>query len=178
DERGIKPALVVSGSLRRQRDTAAAWDLEPIVDPRWNEYESADVLRGHGADELSLEQPGRDSRAFQAVLDEALAAWVAAEEGSSCDESWTAFFQRVSAALHDVAGRLGSGETAVVATSGGVIAAVATLLLGAPHAQFLGFNRVTVNAAFSKVVIGRSGTTLVSFNEHDHLDRAGLVTYR
>jgi broad specificity phosphatase PhoE len=77
-----------------------------------------------------------------------------------------------------VASGLGSGETALVATSGGVIAAVAVLLLGAPHLQFLAFNRVTANGGLTKIVIGRSGTTLVSFNEHDHLDRAGVVTYR
>lgn len=177
DERGIKPSVVVCGSLQRQRDTAAAWDQDAVVDPRWNEYESADVLRGHGAPGLSPENPGGDTRAFQAVLDEALAAWVATAE-SPCEEPWPAFYARVGAAFDAVADRLGPGETALVVTSGGAIAAVATRLLDVPHAQFLNFNRVTVNAAFTKVVIGRSGRTLVSFNEHDHLDRAGLVTYR
>jgi hypothetical protein len=37
---------------------------------------------------------------------------------------------------------------------------------------------VTVNAGVTKVVRGRSGTTLVSFNEHGHLEADGLVTYR
>lgn len=177
DERGIKPTTFVSGSLHRQLGTAAAWDVEPIVDPRWNEYESADVLGAHGAIEASLEHPG-DSRRFQDALDVALAGWIEAGAGSPAVESWPAFLGRVESALGDVGAELGSGETALVATSGGVIAAVAVLLLGAPHGQFLAFNRVTANGGFTKIVIGRSGTTLVSFNEHDHLDRAGAVTYR
>jgi broad specificity phosphatase PhoE len=177
DERGIKPTTFVSGSLRRQLHTAAAWDAEPLVDPRWNEYESADVLSAHGTTYASLERPG-DSRLFQDALDAALAGWIKAGEGSPAQESWPAFLGRVEAALGDVASGLGSGETALVATSGGVIAAVAVLLLGAPHLQFLAFNRVTANGGLTKIVIGRSGTTLVSFNEHDHLDRAGVVTYR
>ena len=177
DERGIKPTTFVSGSLRRQLGTAAAWDVEPLVDQRWNEYSSADVLRAHGATEASLEHPG-DSRRFQDALDAALAGWIDARHSSPADESWPAFLRRTEAALGDVAAGLGSGETALVATSGGVIAAVAVLLLGAPHRQFLAFNRVTANGGITKVVIGRSGTTLVSFNEHDHLDRAGAVTYR
>jgi hypothetical protein len=28
------------------------------------------------------------------------------------------------------------------------------------------------------VVVGRRGTTLVSFNDHSHLEQPGLVTYR
>ncbi len=45
---------------------------------------------------------------------------------------------------------------------------------------FVAFNRVTANTGVTKVVHGRSGTTLVSFNEHAHRERDGrsLVTYR
>jgi hypothetical protein len=39
---------------------------------------------------------------------------------------------------------------------------------------------VVVNASVTKVVVGRRGTSLVSFNDHSHLEAAepGLVTYR
>ncbi len=181
------PNVIVSGSLRRQIGTAAAWgDLaDPIVDARWNEYDSADVLHAHGFPDGSLEHPeaitagaGADTRRFQDVLDVALAAWIDAGTGSGAGETWPAFSTRVRAALGDVAAGLASGQTALVATSGGVIAAVAMHLLDAPPAQFLAFNRVTANAGFTKVVVGRSGTTLLSFNEHAHLDSAAAVTYR
>lgn len=188
DARGITPTTVVSGSLRRQLGTAAALldaPAEPVVDARWNEYDSDDVLRAHGFPHGSLEHPealtagaGADSRRFQDVLDVALAAWIDAGDDTTAAEPWPAFRERVTAALGDVAGSLGSGETALVATSGGVIATVAMHLLDAPPSQFLAFNRVTANAGFTKVVVGRSGTTLLSFNEHAHLDAAGAVTYR
>ena len=185
DARGIVPTTIVSGSLRRQLGTAAAWVDNPQIDARWNEYDSDDVLRSHGFPNGSLEDPealtagaGADSRRFQDVLDVALAAWIDAADASPAAETWPAFRGRVTAALADVAGALGSGQTALVATSGGVIAALAMHLLDAPPNQFLAFNRVTANAGFTKVVVGRSGTTLLSFNEHAHLDAAGAVSYR
>ena len=69
----------------------------------------------------------------------------------------------------------------VVCTSGGVIAAIAVELLGLPEEAFVALNRVAINGAVSKVVQGRGGRTLVSYNEHAHLDLAGdpeLLTYR
>jgi hypothetical protein len=61
-----------------------------------------------------------------------------------------------------------------------VVAAVGVALLRVPAGAFVALNRVSVNAGISKVVTGRSGTSLVSFNEHAHLERgrAGLLTYR
>lgn len=177
DARGVAPTVVVSGSLKRQLGTAAAWTDTPVVDARWNEYESDDVLRAHGAAGVSLERPG-DSRAFQELLDAALVGWIGAGPACTADEPWPVFAGRIEAALTELAGGLNSGETALVVTSGGVIAAVCVALLGVPHDRFPAFNRVTANTGFTKLVVGRSGTTLVSFNEHDHLDRAGLVTYR
>jgi hypothetical protein len=50
-------------------------------------------------------------------------------------------------------------------------------LLDAPDALFLGFNRVCVNGAYTKIAVGASGLSLLSFNEHGHLP-AGEVTYR
>jgi len=40
------------------------------------------------------------------------------------------------------------------------------------------FNHVVVNAAITKVVSGRRGVSLISFNEHGHLEPDQLVTYR
>lgn len=187
DARGITPATFTSGSLRRQIGTLAAWaDLgDATVDPRWNEYDSSDVLAAHGFPGGSLEHPevltagaGADSRRFQDVLDVSLAAWIDAGHDSPAAEPWPVFVGRVRDALADVADGLSSGQTALVATSGGVIAAAAMLLLDAPPKLFLAYNRVTANAGFTKVVVGRSGTNLLSFNEHAHLDAAGAVTFR
>ena len=63
-------------------------------------------------------------------------------------------------------------------TSGGVIAVLAAHLLGLADDAFVALNRVTVNTGVTRVVIGRQGRSLVTFNEHTHLEAGGLVTYR
>jgi broad specificity phosphatase PhoE len=183
--RGLRPARVLSGGLTRQRDTAAplaeALGAAVEVDERWDEYRSDDILAEHSASAARLAggEP-IDARGFQALLDEALHDWLAAGEDGPAGETWPAFAARTRAALDDVAGSLGSGETALVCTSGGVIATLGVALLGAPPPVFVALNRVVVNAALTRIAHGRSGTTLVSFNEHAHLEAAGrsLVTYR
>jgi len=187
--RRLNVTRVAAGSVRRQLDTAAPLaaerGLEVEVDPRWNEYETDQVVEHHGELEVSLTGTGAggkeiSSRQFQAVLDSALAAWVASGATSAATQSWPEFLESRTAVLAELAASLGSGETGLVLTSGGVIAAIGAHLLGG-HADLLpGLNRVLVNTGITKLAVGRSGTSLVSFNEHAHLDDGGgkLLTYR
>ncbi len=182
--------VVVSGDLARQRDTASpvaeAAGVELRIDARWNEYVTTDILGNFSDTDVSEERQPRDdtppisSRDFQAILERALHAWIEAGDGGPADEPWAAFAGRVEAALTDLAAGLGSGRTALVCTSGGPLAAICVQLLGLPPAAFVAFNRVTVNTGITKVAVGRGGTTLVSFNEHAHLEQGepSLVTYR
>jgi hypothetical protein len=56
---------------------------------------------------------------------------------------------------------------------------VATSLLGGGAELWTQLNPVTVNASVTKVVVGSRGCTLVSFNDHAHLEaQDGLLTYR
>ena len=188
--RGVRIDEVLSGSLARQRDTAGPVarlaGCELAVDERWNEYATGDILGHHSDSDLREERQPRDdtppvsSREFQSILEEALHAWIAAGGDGPAGEPWPAFAGRVEGALRDLAGRLGSGRTALVSTSGGPLAAACVVLLGLPSPAFVAFNRVTVNTGVTKVVHGRGGTSLVSFNEHAHLEQGArsLVTYR
>jgi broad specificity phosphatase PhoE len=190
ERRGVRIDAVVSGTMTRQRGTAepvaAAVGRELTIDAGWDEFDSADVFEHHSSSALREERPaGSDqpeisSREFQAVLDDALHAWIAAGDESATAEPWPVFARRVAAARSALLDRLGPGETALVSTSGGVIAAICVELLAVPDATAVAFNRVTVNTGVSRIVSGRSGTTLVTFNEHAHLERNGhsLVTYR
>ncbi|TNC21159.1 histidine phosphatase family protein [Amycolatopsis alkalitolerans] len=172
-----------SGSLVRQRKTAETvldWlgsKAPAKEDPRWNEYDHVDIVARHGG---GVPQDATDSRGYQAILDTALGEWIGAAEDSPCAETWPAFLARVSGALEDLISLLGKGESAVVFTSGGVIGTVAGQLLGTPDAGLLRLNRVTVNGGITKLVSGRSGVSLVSFNEHSHFDGrvSRLLTYR
>ena len=178
-------ARVVSGSLRRQHDTAQAIaDLcgqTVTTDDRWNEYDADTVLRHHSPSAVRLEHPGTPDavpgspRAFQAALEAALSDWIETGAGSDAAETFPGFADRVAAALSDAAAA-GSGTT-VVCSSGGSIAAVCAVLTGGGTPAFIPFNRVAVNCGLSRVIAGRSGTSLVSFNEQGHLP-ADAVTYR
>ena len=189
-ERGYRPSRLVAGTLRRQRETAAAFAAvgapEPEIEPRWDEFDLDQVLTHHGGSAMRLESTGDGdgetitNRGFQAALEPALAEWVAHAERSPTSQTWPQFSGLGAAALGDLAASLGSGETAVVVTSGGAIAAAVGTLLGAPAEVFAALNRVLVNTSVTKLAIGASGTTVVSFNDHSHLetiDRA-LITYR
>lgn len=184
--RGIVPDLVVSGSLNRQVDTA-----EPIaraagravqIDPGWNEYDADDILAHHSGTGARLEgdEAPPSSRDFQHLLDGALTRWIEAGADSTADEPWTAFDARSRAAMTAVVERLGPGQTGLVVSSGGTLGGLCAALLGMPPTGLVTFNRVAVNTGLARVVCGRQGVTLVSFNEQAHLDGAepGLRTYR
>lgn len=186
--RGLTVDRVVSGGLVRQRDTAArlrpgpgAGAPELEIDPRWDEYDANAILAAHAAEPVGgLDGTTLEPRRFQELLDAALADWIAAGADGPAPETWTAFRARVDGALRELCAELGRGETAVVCTSGGALAAACGGLLGAAETLFVGLQRVVVNTGVTKVVHGRAGSTLLSFNDHGHLERPGgtLVTYR
>jgi broad specificity phosphatase PhoE len=169
-DRGLRRPVAVHSSLRRQRDTAAlALDaaglrVEPRIDPRWDEYDHIDLVRRYAAAHGS-EEP-RSSGEFQGLLDSALTAWV--EHGD--EGGWPAFSAGVAGALRELVQGLEQGQDAVVFTSAGVIATVCADLLGTGVAGLVALNRVAVNGAVTKLAVGRSGSTLLTFNEHSHLD--------
>jgi broad specificity phosphatase PhoE len=187
-ERGYRPTRLISGTLRRQQETAAPFVAlgAPAVEtePRWDEFDPDDVLHHHSDTTLRLEGDGAGetltNRGFQAALEPALAAWVAHAERSPTAQTWPQFSGAGSAALAELARDLGSGETAVVVTSGGAIAAAVGNLLGAPAEVFAALNRTLVNAGVTKLAIGSTGTNVLSVNDHAHLEAHGreLVTYR
>jgi broad specificity phosphatase PhoE len=189
--RRLAVTRMVAGGLVRQQDTIAplarALELDIATDRRWDEYDADDILSTHSTTMARQERPeGTDapqisSREFQDLLEDALLAWIEAGTESPTREPWPVFAARVEAALRDAAEGLGPDETAIVCTSGGVLAAAAVALMGVEPAALMRFNRVAVNAGVSKVASGRSGMTLLSYNEDGHLDLAGsqlLLTYR
>lgn len=190
ERRGVRADRVVCGTHRRQIDTAlactAAAPGKPQIDSRWDEYDSAAVLTTHGESPPDSGErtdlgaaPGISSREFQDLLDRALEGWIEAGENSPCDQSWPAFQSRALAALDAVASDLGSGERALVFTSGGVIAAVCAALIGAPGSTFIALNRVSVNSGVTKLLSGGGGVRLMTFNDHSHLEREReLTTFR
>jgi broad specificity phosphatase PhoE len=182
--RGIVPEVAVVGGMRRHRETAQAClaelsvELEPDYDTDWDEFDHVSML-------AKLKPPfeGRKpTRAeFQEWFEAATDRWTGGEYDDDYTESFVAFTERVGVALRRTAEAAASG-TAIVFSSGGPIAwATASLLADDEVAGRLWrrLNPVCVNSGVTRLVTGRRGTTLVSFNEHAHLDGVpDVLTYR
>lgn len=184
---GVVPDVVLAGGLRRQQDTAAGavtgagWSAPVETDPRWDEFDHLVVTHAYGDGDMRT----MDRRGFQVAFEAATARWTAGDppdpEAPGAVEPFADFVARVRDALADATRRTGPGATAVVVSSGGVIAVAAALLLGADGpalpAVWSRLNTVLVNTGTSTVVVGATGPRLLSFNEHTHLSR-DAVTYR
>jgi broad specificity phosphatase PhoE len=179
--RGVRPDLLLHGGMSRQRETArrlgeaAGW-RSWTEDPDWDEMNHEEVLQRQ-PHTFAGDAPTR--REFQAWFEAATDRWAAGRHDHEYDESFPAFGDRVLGALGGLVDRLDDGGTAVVVTSGGPIARIAADLLGGGADLHKRIAPVVVNASVTKLVVGGRGTTLVSFNEHSHLEaEPGLVTYR
>lgn len=173
---GWLPTTAVSGSMQRHHQTAlnalaaAGQDDGYEVDHGWDEFDHEAVIEA--------QLPGfrtEDPRTFQDAFVQATDRWAAG--GNDGDhESFAEFSERVLSAFDRLAEATGRGETSVVFTSGGPIAIVAAHLLGDAR-LWSTLNGVIINTGVTKIVTGRSGRTLLSFNEHGHLP-TDQVTYR
>lgn len=176
----VAPGAVVRGGMRRHRETAdaAGWTAAE-TDAGWDEFDHLSVVEAYP------DRPSGDldRREFQRVFELATARWSGGTHDPEYAEPWPAFRDRVRASFAAAVARTGSGETTVVVSSGGPIAAVCADLVD-PEADDAAYarlwsrlNTVLVNAAVTRVVVGGTGARLLTFNEHPHLP-AEHVTYR
>jgi broad specificity phosphatase PhoE len=189
-ERGVKPDLVVAGAMQRHARTAeialsaAGLKADVEVDEGFNEFDHDQVIVAHKPAYkrravllADLARTGHPTRAFQEMFTAATERWTLSD-GEGYAESFADFCARSEQAVRRTANRLGKGETAVVFTSGGPIVAIVSRLLAGDDGFWLRLNPVTINTAITKVVSGRSGLTMISFNEHAHLDGTDMLSYR
>ena len=182
---------VVTGSMRRQRDTAAAcletMGLAPrwTEDPAWNEFDHEEVLRVY---EPRWADPDRLQReldatslggAFERAFHGAVARWSGGAHDAEYRETWPGFLARVDGALSRLPGA--PGEAVLVFTSGGPISAACRAHLGAADAAAVFAHAFRLaNASVTTLEIGPEGTVLAAFNDHSHLIRPdeALLTFR
>lgn len=171
----LSPDLVVHGAMKRQRRTAelaaeaAGWQVATTTDDRWDEMDHHAML--------AVEPPPFDGEPdrhqFQAWYEAATRRWTSGEHDDAYEESFPAFRTRVHAALEE----LRDASCAVVFTSGGPVSSVATQLLEGDTATYVRTAPVVVNTSVTRIISGRRGLTLLTFNEHGHLPTE-LLTYR
>jgi broad specificity phosphatase PhoE len=182
--RGIRPDVVVSGSMKRHRQTAAetleaaGWDLPLVEDDDWDEYDHLTTLSGSVEVEEFLE--GESYEDLVVRQEAAIERWASGRHDHEYDESFPEFQQRITRALERLVADLGAKQTAVVFTSGGPVSWVAASLSHGGVPVWARLSNVVVNAGVTKVLTGRRGTNLISFNDHSHLETgdAALITYR
>lgn len=192
-ERGVCPALVLAGGMRRHHQTAErclrAMEREPTweEDGGWDEYDHNEVLAGldprfRSQAEIAAElaRHSDPKRAFQGLFERATARWIDGAYHGEYEESWPAFCARVEAGLERLVARLGRSRSALVFTSGGVISVVCRKLLGLSDTRAVLLSQSIANASVTKLIAGGSGVTLSTLNEHGHFEGGdpGLVTYR
>jgi broad specificity phosphatase PhoE len=174
------PQRVCCGGLIRQRETAQAVMAElgiPLsdlgTDDRLDEYDHVGVLAG-ADDRFASATTPQSRRALQSALDEAISRWM--QGGAGYPETHDDFTSRVGAVVAELAAMPG---TTLAVTSAGVIAVACAQLVGAHVGRWPALARVVVNASVTKLITGPTGTHLLTFNDHAHLegDRS-LITYR
>jgi broad specificity phosphatase PhoE len=167
------PALsaAVSGTLARQRESLSLIVEQfreapaATTDQRWNEYDLDSILGGTGR---AATTTGNDPE-LQRLVDTGLSAWVAGD-GPVGHESFGEFSSRSFAALCDLRSHAGSGQTALAVASAGVIMAIVAQLWGSDPDRWITMARTMINASVSKLIVGRNDVSVVSLNEHSHLD--------
>jgi broad specificity phosphatase PhoE len=185
--------------MRRHEETVAGLldglgaTLPVAADPDWDEFDFQHVVEVHrplyrdrAAMTAELGRTADPARAFQEVFEAATARWAAGADDREYAESFTAFRDRVARALAAATALLREHRDLVAVSSGGPIAMAATLLTAGQAADsgtqatvWTALNRVTVNTGVTKLIAGRRGASLSTFNEHPHLEAdPRLLTYR
>lgn len=168
--RGARVDYAVSGALPRQRQTmnialhAAGSEVRPDVDGRWDEYDIDAILGGGGR---AATTAGRE---LQTLVDDALARWVAGDSTAPAAEAYAAYQDRCARALETASALAGPGKTVLVVTSSGSITQILTQLWGLDGVQWIRMGRTMINASITKLIVGRTGISVVSMNEHGHLE--------
>lgn len=168
---------VLSGAMRRHRETLQGFaetygDLpEAVIDDGWNEFDHQNVIRVAIAGGLSPDA-GKGKAGFFNFFHAAMGRWSGGEFDSEYNEAYSAFQGRVEASFEALSARLGSGERALVFTSGGAISAVVRRLLGTEPAAAFRVNTVLVNTGLTLIRVGQGRESLVSLNVHTHFDDA------
>lgn len=180
--RGTTPDVVLTAGLRRHLQTTeamvagAGWhDVALEVEEGWNEFDHLSRHSGQGSVMFEGETYEERVRHFE----DSIGRWFAGEHDPEYVESFPAFRARVDDALRRTLGRLSSSQVAVVVTSGGPVSWVTASLLDGGVPTWARLSQVVVNCSVTKLVDGRSGPTLLTFNDHSHLEvEAGHLTYR
>ena len=155
---------VISGSLRRHKETAAGIGYtNPQIDPRLNEMDYFNL--GQALEDVhGVPFPGPDE--FAAHVPQVMEAWHKAEIMGV--ETFASFETRVTSVLQEAAS---PGVRVLCVTSGGVIGMIIRHLLNLDPTRMAHVLLPIMNSSLHRVHVIPQGPILASFNAVPHLDR-------
>jgi len=184
-ERGLRFDRVLTGTLRRHRETLAGIremhaDLAaPDLREALNEYRADALITAYQAARgLPPVDHGADRRTHFRLLREVLYAWAEASLQTDAHPPFAAFAAGLRAALADI--QATKAERVLVVSSGGPISTLVGAVLGLAPRTVMDLNLQTRNCAISELAFNVRTVHFVSFNTIPHLDRAGrreAITY-
>jgi broad specificity phosphatase PhoE len=195
--RGVKPDVLISGTMQRHLETASGAMSELGFEPGKdlpltqhagvNEFDHENVIEvaePRYIDKLQMMSDmaasGDPRRAFQKFFQDAVSRWVGGNHDDEYKEPWSVFKLRCVSALEDLVKQTPPKGTSLVFTSGGTISVICAHLLGLNDAQAFTINWTLANAGITKLQAGRDGLHLISINEHAHVEgtQPSMLTYR
>lgn len=155
---------VISGSLRRHKETAAGIGYtDPLIDPRLNEMDYFNL--GQALEDVhGVPFPGPDE--FASHVPQVMEAWHKAEIMGV--ETFASFEERVTSVLQEAAS---PGVRVLCVTSGGVIGMIIRHLLNLDPTRMAHVLLPIMNSSVHRVRVIPQGPILASFNAVPHLDR-------
>ena len=195
-QRGVKPAAVMTGTLRRHQQSWAALASGLGVDadgadgagganapvqawPGLNEYDSLALLQAQGGEPLPPHDTPEGFKAHFRRLRQALLSWMEGRIQPQGMPTYTAFREGVVQALAHVQAHH-VGQAVLMVSSGGPISTGVAHVLGAPPASAIDLNMRMRNSALTEMVVTPRRLELLAFNTLPHLEaepRRGWVTY-
>lgn len=197
---GVVFDRVYSGTLERQIQTAETvlqvfLDKgkrvpELIRDPRWNELQTEEQvsiyapLIAEAKPEFAplLEDAFNNKKSFQKLVRATFDFWVEHPELGGQLETWLQADARVAQALAQVHADNGSGTTAGIFSSGGIIAVLTAQLLNLPSTGVYPLFEKVINTSITRLLSNTSKVSLSTFNEYSYLTAMkhdpNIVSYR
>ena len=165
-EMGWVPDRLVTGTLRRQRDTLSSMGFAQVPEEHGglNEYDFADLLQARFKGKLPDLVKGDRKTHFRA-LRETVFEWQDAEfDGAS--ETYAEFAQRVEAARLFACNT--TAKRVLVISSGGVIGQMVAMALGADKRHMMELNLQVKNTAMTRFMFKGARCSLSEFNATPH----------
>jgi broad specificity phosphatase PhoE len=174
-ERGQRFDAVITGSLKRHAQTwagiaaGAGLDLQPLIWPGLDEYDSLAVIRTIHAAPLKKPDTPELYRHHFRLLHDGLAQWMAGTVSPQGMPSYTEFVRGVTSAL-DLVRAEHVGKNVLIVSSGGPISTAVGQVLNLSPERTIDLNMRIRNSAVTEFEFSARRHALLTYNTLPHLD--------